>query len=177
MTYCRQSPIIRNIVSLINRIRDELLFYRFIEVETGITGSVWKQQIVLHKPYCPIVLWMWYTLRPCGYRKFVCVGASSYLPWGEKKTDKSDLRCPILYSFINGRKLSIHLWLISILRGLSLEERPEWYGWGIIDDYAYVLWLYPAMNCFVCWVGSISLFFYIYKDTKSQLIRNVLFMN
>ncbi len=27
MTYCRQSPIIRNIVSLINRIRDENCFF------------------------------------------------------------------------------------------------------------------------------------------------------
>lgn len=56
MTYYRQSPIIRNIVSPMNRIRDEPLVYRFIEAEMGITSSVWKQQIVLHKPYCPTVL-------------------------------------------------------------------------------------------------------------------------
>ncbi|MDC7143671.1 hypothetical protein PQH04_05645 [Bacteroides ovatus] len=47
MTYCRQSAIIRNIVSPMNRIRDEPPVYRFIEAETGITGSVWKQQIIL----------------------------------------------------------------------------------------------------------------------------------
>ena len=46
MTYCRQSPIIRNIVSPMNRIRDEPDRCRFIEVEAGITGSVWKQQII-----------------------------------------------------------------------------------------------------------------------------------
>ena len=47
MTYCRQSPIIRNIVSPMNRIRDEPPVCRFIEAETEITGSVWKQQIIL----------------------------------------------------------------------------------------------------------------------------------
>ena len=35
MTYCRQSAIIRNIVSPMNRIRDEPSVCRFIEAETG----------------------------------------------------------------------------------------------------------------------------------------------
>lgn len=71
MTYCRQSPIIRKIVSLINRIRDEPTIRRLIEAETGITGSVWKQQIVLHKPSRLTVLCMGNALCPCGYRKLV----------------------------------------------------------------------------------------------------------
>ncbi len=71
MSYCRQSPIIRNIVSPMHRIRNEPTIRRLIEAETGITGSVWKQQIVLHKPSRLTVLCMGNALCPCGYRKLV----------------------------------------------------------------------------------------------------------
>lgn len=40
MTYCRQSPIIRNIVSLMHLICDELSMRKFIKVGTGIFNSV-----------------------------------------------------------------------------------------------------------------------------------------
>ena len=42
MTYCRQSPVIRNIVLSMLRIRDEPLIRRFIETETEIIRFVWK---------------------------------------------------------------------------------------------------------------------------------------
>jgi hypothetical protein len=79
MTYCRQSPVIRNIVLSMLRIRDEPLIRRFIETETEIIRFVWKLKVALHELFCPTVLWMGNTLCPWGYPKIVCIGSSSFL--------------------------------------------------------------------------------------------------